>query len=344
MKQTDFAICLNKFFITHLPNVKGVSPQTIDAYRYTFIRFLEYMLESRHKAADKVRISDLSYGNVCGYLDWLETSRHNGTATRNQRQAAMNSFVRFLMMERPEYMNRYQQILAIPIHKTLQPGISYAKTDGMKLMMGLPDASTPSGMRDHLILTILYSTGIRVSELISIKVKDLSLSRPETLLVHGKGNKHRYVPLLKQVVPSIHAYLDAQGYCQPGREDEWLFKNHMKKPFTRQGINYLIKKYTLMAREKDPNLIPADFSPHKIRHSSAMALVDAGVDLIYIRDLLGHVSVKTTEVYAKANAQLKRKAIEDAGRTLVPEEVPEWETDSDLKSWLMDMGKHKTSE
>ncbi|SCZ76104.1 Phage integrase family protein [Acidaminobacter hydrogenoformans DSM 2784] len=139
---------------------------------------------------------------------------------------------------------------------------------------------------------------------------------------------------MKNVIPPINRYLDLQGYSHPGRENEWLFKNHMKKQFTRQGINYIVSKYTSLARDRDPNLIPEDFSPHKIRHTTAMSLLDSGVDLIYIRDLLGHTSVKTTEVYAKTNVQLKRKAIEASANEIVPVESPEWESDSDLKSWL----------
>lgn len=342
MKNTDFAFCLNKFFVRYLPDVKGSSPSTIDSYRYSFIKFLEYLQETCKIKADKIKISDLSYGNVYGYLDWLEACKHNGPNTRNQRQAAINSFVRFLILEQPEYMNEYQRVLAIPVKKTLQPEISYAKTDGIKLMMNLPDATSAMGLRDYVVLAILYTTGIRVSELIFIKVKDLSLYEPETLLVHGKGNKCRYVPLMKYVIPSINRYLDVLGYNQPGKENEWLFKNHMKMQFTRQGINYIVSKYTLLARSQNPGLIPKDFSPHKIRHSSAMELVDAGVDLIYIRDLLGHVSVKTTEIYAKTNAQLKRKAIEAAGNEIIPDELPEWESNADLKSWLKSLGTRKT--
>lgn len=342
MKHTNFAFFLNKFFVKYLPNVKRASPLTIDSYRYSFINFLLYMQETLHIAADKITVRELTYENVSGYLYWLESSKHNSPATINQRQAAINSFVKFLILELPEYMNEYQRILAIPIKRTLQPEISYVKTDGMKLIMSLPDITTATGLRDYVILSILYNTGIRVSELIFIKVKDVSLHEPETLLVLGKGNKYRYVPLMKHVIPYISRYLDIQGYSHPGKENEWLFKNHMKTQFTRQGINYLISKYTTMARKKAPSLIPEDFSPHKIRHSTAMGLVDSGVDLIYIRDLLGHVSVKTTEVYAKTSAQLKRKAIEALANKIVPEEIPEWEFDCDLKLWLKNLGKRKS--
>jgi site-specific recombinase XerD len=140
--------------------------------------------------------------------------------------------------------------------------------------------------------------------------------------------------LLKSSIPTIQKYLISKGLDKPEKVQEFLFKNHMREPFTRQGVNYVIKKYATKARNADSSLIPDDFSPHKMRHSTAMGLVDAGVDLIYIRDLLGHVSVITTEVYAKANAIHKRKAIEAASKELVPPEEAEWDNNQNLKEWL----------
>ena len=202
------------------------------------------------------------------------------------------------------------------------------------------DTRKADGLRDYVMLLLLYSTGIRVSELIGIRVKDLSLHEPHTLLVHGKGKKSRYVPLMKDSIPIIQDYLKMMGYQSPEKLDEWLFINHMGRQFTRQGVNYIIKKYGAMARESSPDLIPDSLSPHKMRHTAAMELVDSGVDLIYIRDLLGHVSVKTTEIYAQTDAKLKRDAIEAASREIVPHEDAKWDSDDDLKSWLKSFNKH----
>jgi integrase/recombinase XerD len=334
MKATDFAVYLNKYFTNYLPSERGATPTTIDSYRYAFILYLTYMQEELHITADKVRISDLTHNNILLFLKWLQEKRQNGVATRNQRQSAINSFVRFLMYEFPEHLDEYQRILSIPIKKAPQKEISYMKTDGIKLFMEQVDHESPNGLRDYVIMSLLYTTGLRVSELISIRVKDLSLHAPYTLLVHGKGQKSRYVPLMGNIVPTIHKYLAQRGYDRPEKLNEWLFKNHMNTQFTRQGINYLISKYTKCAREINPEIIPKDFSPHKIRHTTAMGLVDSGVDLIYIRDLLGHVSVKTTEIYGKADARRKREAIEAASRDIVPLEDAEWDNNTDLKQWL----------
>ena len=279
-------------------------------------------------------ISDLTYEKVIAFLGWLQGSRGNSISTRNQRQSSLNSFIRFLMYEFPEHLDEYQRVLAIPIKKAPQKEISYLKTDGAALLIGKVDIDKMNGLRDYVMLSLMYTTGIRVSELVQIRVKDLSLHEPYTLLVHGKGQKSRYVPLMRNIVPRIRKYIAQMGYDKHEKLNDWLFKNHMNEQFTRQGINYLVGKYTKMARIDDPEMIPKDFSPHKMRHTTAMELVESGVDLIYIRDLLGHVSVSTTEVYAKADAQKKRQAIELASKNIVQPECAEWERDANLKDWL----------
>jgi len=341
MKTTDFAKYLNKYLTIHLPNNRGSTPQTIDSYRYAFILFLTFMDEVQNISAEKIKISDMTYTTVLGFLNWLQEKRGNSVSTRNQRQGAINSFVHFLKYEYPDFMVEYQKILSIPIKTASQKEISYLKTDGVKLLVDQVDINSRNGLRDHLILLLLYTTGVRVSELIQIRVKDMSLSEPYTLLVHGKGQKSRYVPLLKTAIPHILKYLKSRGLDKPERIQEHLFKNHMKKPFTRQGINYIINKYANKAREIDSSLIPADLSPHKMRHTTAMELVNAGVDLIYVRDLLGHVSITTTEIYGKANANQQRRAIEEASKEIVPPEDAEWDSNPNLKDWLKSFNRRK---
>ena len=317
MKTTRFAFYLNKFFTVHLPNTNGSTPMTIDSYRYAFIQFFAFM-EEKSIPADSIEISDLTYRTVLEFLEWLQVNRGNSIATRNQRQAALNSFIHYLMYEFPEYLAEFQLIIGLPVKKVPQKEISYLKTEGVQLLFEQVDIRKRNGLRDYALLTLLYTTGIRVSELINIKVKDVSLQYPLTLLVHGKGQKSRYVPLLSSSVRILRDYIVSDGLNKEKCLNDWLFKNHMKEPFRRQGINYLIKKYAALARTQNPDLIPVDFSPHKMRHTTAMELVDSGVDLIYIRDLLGHASVKTTEAYARANSAKKREAIEAASQEIVP--------------------------
>jgi len=338
MKTTRFAFYLNKFFTVHLPNTNGSTPMTIDSYRYAFIQFLAFM-EEKSIPADSIEVSDLTYRTVLEFLEWLQVNRGNSIATRNQRQAALNSFIHYLMYEFPEYLAEFQLIIGLPVKKAPQKEISYLKTEGVQLLFEQVDIHKRNGLRDYALLTLLYTTGIRVSELINIKVKDVSLQSPPTLLVHGKGQKSRYVPLLSSAVRILRDYIVSDGLNKEHCLNDWLFKNHMKEPFRRQGINYLIKKYADLVRTQNPDLIPADFSPHKMRHTTAMELVDSGVDLIYIRDLLGHVSVKTTEAYARADSARKREAIEAASQEIVPKEEAKWENNTRLKDWLKNFNR-----
>ena len=337
MKRTDFALCLNQYLTDYMVNARGCTARTIESYRYAFVFLLEYYASELKIPADKITLSDFTYEHILGFYVWLEKERKAGISSRNQRQSAINSFTKYLMYERPDYLPAYQKILGIPVKKSPQKEISYLKTDGIKLLLEQIPAVTRDGLRDYVMLSLMYTTGIRVSELISIKVKDISLSKPYTLLVHGKGQKSRFVPINEAIVQSIKKYLHVMNYEDHSKLDNWLFINHMKQQFTRQGIDYIVRKYSRMARKMNPDLIPEDMSPHKIRHSTAMNLVNSGVDLIYIRDLLGHVSVKTTEVYARADAKLKREAIEAASKELVPRQDAEWENDTGLKEWLKDL-------
>ncbi len=339
MKRTDFAVCLNRYLTDYMVNVRGSTTRTIESYRYAFVFLLEYYACELKIPADAITLKDFTYEHILGFYVWLEKERKAGISTRNQRQSAINSFSRYLMYERPEYLPEYQKILGIPLKKGPQKGISYLKADGVRLLLEQIPVDTKEGLRDYVMLSLMYTTGIRVSELINIRVKDISLSKPYTLLVHGKGQKNRFVPINAAIVQSIQKYLHAMGYEDPSKLDNWLFINHMKQQFTRQGIDYIVRKYSKMARKVNPDLIPDDMSPHKIRHSTAMNLVNSGVDLIYIRDLLGHVSVKTTEVYARADAKLKREAIEAASKELVPIQDAEWENDTGLREWLKNLCK-----
>lgn len=338
MKSTDFATHLSRYFTNYLPGEKGSSPQTIDSYRYAFILFLEYV-ETNGMKAEKLKIKDFNREIILGFLEWLEIERGNSPSTRNGRLAAMKGFVHYLKYEFPDYLSEYQKILAIPLKKTRQPEISYLKKDGVKLLVNQIDLNDKNGLRDYCMVMLLYTTGVRVSELINARVKDLSLSAPYTMLVHGKGGKSRYVPLAKTSIEYIRKYLSKMGYDKEIMYDEFLFKNHLNKQFTRQGIAYILKKYGNLARAEDSSLVPSDLSPHKMRHTTAMELLASGVELIYIRDLLGHSSITTTEIYAKADAQLKLKAIEAASKEIVPSSEAKWEKDKNLKEWLKNFNR-----
>lgn len=336
-KTTDFAKLLSRYFTVYLMSQRGCSAVTIAAYRQVFVQFLLFMEETRGKTPEKILMKDITRETVSDFLEWLETEKQCSVNTRNHRLAVVRSFASFVKYDSPAYLNECLRILSIKFKKVEQGEISYLKPDGMKLLLEQPDRTTPAGRRDLLMLSLMSTTGIRVSELISIRAKDISLGEPKTLKVFGKGSKVRFVPLFKQVVPLVRAYLKENKLDLPENCNELLFKNHMKSQFTRQGVFYMVKKYAAMAREKDPSLIPDDIGCHSLRHSTAMSLVNSKVDLIYVRDLLGHTSVQTTEIYARADSEAKRAAIENAAQDFVPKEIAVWEDDKSVMDWLNEL-------
>lgn len=341
MKVTDFASALNHYFNDYLINDRSSSPRTVETYRYAFIQFIEFLESQKSIRPEYIELKNVSHDNILEFLVWLKNKKQVSISTRNQRLAALKCFVSFLKYERPEYMELSVRILNIKPKKTLKKDISYLKPEGMKLLMSQIDLTLKNGKRDYAMLTLMYTTGIRVSELIEIRGCDISLSAPKTIIIHGKGSKTRYVPIIKQAAQILERYLNDNKCLLLYRPDEYVFQSHVGGKFTRQGINYIITKYAQMARSVDSSLVPKDCSPHKIRHSAAMALIEEGVDLIIIRDLLGHSSVQTTEIYAKVSAAKSRIAIEAASKELVPEEDALWESCSNIKDWIKGLSIHK---
>ena len=341
MKTTNFAKYLSKFFNIYLPGEKGCSPRTIDTYRYAFISFLDFIEQTYGIKPSKVTMEHFTKENVQAFIKWLETEKKNGVSTRNARLAAIKSFANYIIYEFPEHLYEAQKILSIPLKKAPQREISYLKTEGVKLLVSQINTRTQNGFRDYVIIMLFYTTGVRVSELIGIKVKDVMLDKPAAIRIYGKGNKGRYVILVDTAVALLKEYMTMMHYDDESKLNEYLFLNHSKQQFTRQGIDYMIRKYAVKAAAIDQSLIPDDLSAHKLRHTAAMALQEQGVDLVYIRDLLGHSSVKTTEIYAKTDAKRKREAIENASIRITESEEASWEDNADLRDWLKSFNKSK---
>lgn len=334
MEFNDFSKALKKFMTYYLPTIRSASARTIDSYRYTFILFLDYMNSVQHKEPSMVTIQDINHSNVTSFLAWLETVKGNKANTVNQRHAAISCYCRFLGHEYPEYLLDMNNTLAIPYKKAESKAISYVSKEGVELITSLPNIETGDGLRDKLILCLLFSTGVRVSELIQIRVRDVSLSQPRSILIHGKGGKDRFVPIAKQYIPLFRKYFEINELDLSVNHSQWLFKNHQHLQLSRQGVDYILKKYAALARKEKPTLFSRSISPHVARHSVAMNLLESGVPLLYIRDLLGHSSVVTTEVYARASETAKCRAIEKASAAFFPKEEPKWKKEGDILSWL----------
>ena len=329
---TDFAVFLHRFLTSHLAGMRGCSPNTIASYRDTFKLLIGWFSDVRSIPPDKLTLDRIDADAITGFLNWLEAERHNSIATRNQRLAAVSSFYRWMQSQDPARMASCQDILAIPAKKQAQPGVNHLTAGQTRLLLAQPDRSTRRGRRDATLLAVLYDTAARVQELADLTVRDIRLQPPALAVLTGKGRKTRHVPLGDNTAALLSAYLAEHGLDKPGHDDHPLFVSQHRSKLTRGGIACIIGKY--QARAGDPALASADLSPHVLRHSKAMHLCEAGIPLPYIRDILGHVDLATTEIYARASTEAKRKALEAAYTEIVTDDLPEWNQNPGLLNWL----------
>lgn len=339
MKPTDFAYHLTGFLTKHLPWTVGASQNTIRAYRDTFSLLLRFCQHTRGMAIERIVLADLDKILVEDFLNWLVTARRCCESTRNQRLAAIHSFCRYMQLQDPVRLHFYQQILAIPAKKAKVTSVNYLSLEGMQAILDAPDTEKHGGRRDAVLLSLLYDLGARVQELADLTVGDVRLSEPATVRLTGKGNRSRIVPLMKPSTELVKQYLAENHLNDFSKRAHPLFSNRSNDKLTRFGIEYILKKYVTAVRNSSPGLLPDSVSPHTIRHSKAMHLHQAGVDIVYIRDLLGHSSIRTTEIYARTDSLMKRRALEAViDKTAKPASLPSWQQDGDLLAWLKNLG------
>ena len=329
---TDFAVFLRRFLTGHLAGLRGCSPNTIASYRDTFKLLISWFRDERQVPPGKLTLDRIDAAAVTGFLNWLETERHNSISTRNQRLAAISSFCTWMQTQDPARMACWQNILAIPAKKQARPALSHLTAGQARRLLAQPDRSTRQGRRDATLLATLYDTGARVSELADLAVHDIRLQHPALASLTGKGRKTRHVPLAGNTTELLAAYLAEHRLDEPGHDDHPVFYGQHRARLSRGGIAWIISKY--QAQIHDPLLAGASISPHTLRHSKAMHLYEAGVPLPYIRDILGHVDLSTTEIYARASTEAKRKALEAAYPGIVTSDLPEWNQDPGLLDWL----------
>ncbi|MBC2579058.1 site-specific integrase [Clostridium sp. DJ247] len=335
MNKADFPRHLSYFLSKYLPGQKNASTHTIASYRDTIKLFLMFCQEEKSMRPETIRMSELTKELIVGYLDWLEEKRGCSISTRNHRLAVLHSFFQYVQKETPENLFEIQRILSIPSKKHPKAIVPYLTGTEMKILLEQPDSSTYEGFRDMVLLSVLYDTGARVQELTSIKIKDVRLSEPAVIILHGKGSKVRQIPLMGRTSELITKYLEIKKYNYGlAKADNYLFVNQKQQKLSRWGISYILNKYVEIAKENPLFSVNFPVTPHVLRHAKAMHLLQSGVNLIYIRDFLGHVDCSTTEVYARADSEMKRKAIENAYTDLVPNTAPKWEEDGDLMNWL----------
>ena len=327
---------LSKFLTEHLAGERDLSPQTIASYRDAIKLLLTWFRDVQATPPEKLRLADLDRTKVLAFLDWLEADRGNSPATRNQRLAVIKSFARYTAIERPEFLDQATQIIAVKQKKTPATDMGYLTGDEVKALLAQPDPGTRRGLRDTVLLSTLYDTAARVQEICDLNTADVRTARPMVITLHGKGSKTRRVPVMDPTARLIEEYLDRRApHRGVGSDADPLFNGPEHTRLTRWGITKILARHVQLLRRRDPGFAPGvNVTPHVIRRTRAMHLLEAKVNLIYIRDLLGHADISTTEIYARANANAKRTAIENAYESLTPEPLPNWTADQDLLEWL----------
>lgn len=334
MSKYNFGIYLSAYFLKYIPSRMNYSENTTKAYRDTFTVFLKYCTEVLHLKPEKLSITDMNKDLIENFLNWLVVKKEYSIRTRNQRLAALQSFFRFLQIKAPEYLDVCNAILSIKSKKVSNTNMTFLSIPAIKKLLVTPNSKTKEGKRDLAILTLLYDTGARVQEIIDLNLCDLRLSPPSTVKLLGKGQKVRIIPLMPRTTEIVKTYMDNYQLNDTCNFAVPVFFNKQKGKLSRAGITYILKKHFEKARKDSFNLFPAKISPHSLRHSKAMHLLEGNVNLIYIRDFLGHTSVSTTEIYAKSNPELKRKAIEEASNNVLPQETLTTNDKEVLLDWL----------
>ena len=333
MKTVDFPSLLTRYLTHYLPVQRNPSSNTICSYRDTFKLLLLFCRDVKKFNISKLSISMLDKKCIEEFLLWLTNTRGDSASTYNQRLCAIHAFFDYVIAEEPGLMEQCVQVLDIPHKVTHAPPAHYLTPESLKLLLSMPDTSTRKGRRHLVLLTVLYDTAARVSELTDICLRDVRLEPPAVITLHGKGGKTRSVPLMKQTVALLKAYFSENNIDPQVRPDIPLFWNSRRQKLTRSGVTFILQKYAEMARKVSPD-VPDHITPHIMRHTKAMNLVQANVNPIYIKDLLGHADISTTEIYARADSEAKRTALEKATAQLELPTVSGWEHDADLIEWL----------
>lgn len=333
MKPTDLSVHLTAFLTHHLAAQRNLSPNTIRAYRDAFTLFLRFCRDEQGLALERLCLSDIDVPLIEAFLDHLEGDRHVSVRTQNQRLAVVHSFFRYVQSEVPDHLLRCQRILAIPLRRQPRKLVGYLSKEHLAGILAQPNLQSRKGRRDAVLLSVLYDTGARVQELIDITVGDVRLEHPAQVRLFGKGRKVRAVPLMDPTVQLLRDHLREHGLDRPDKTEEPLFQNRQGYRLTRWGVRYILNKHVHGARVANP-AFTQPVSPHTFRHTKGMHLLQAGVSLEIIRDFLGHEGVTTTQIYARANLEMKRKALEKVADGPAFPDVPSWNKDPSLLEWL----------
>lgn len=304
---------VESFFTQRLIRQRQASPATLCAYKDALRLLLQFASSRIDKPVERLDIQDISYDLVLAFLDFLEQDRGNVPRTRNARLAVIHSFFRYVAFSDPLAVALAQRILGIGPKRTVKFVVGFLQPPEVDALLVAPDRHTAQGRRDHALLLFLVRTGARASEAIGVNAADLSLKSPRQVLIQGKGSKQRVVPLATDLAAVLSDLLDERGIF--GSDKAPVFVDAKDKRLTRFGLTHIVRRAVSVASKHVPSFKGRSISPHTFRHTTAMRLLQAGVDLAVIRAWLGHSDIQTTHQYLEADVEMKRAALEAANVT-----------------------------
>ena len=302
---SDLAPTLQMFFTQRLLGELQASPHTVAAYRDTFRLLLGFTTARLGKAPSQLLLTELDVTVIDAFLNHLEQDRGNSVRTRNARLAAIHSLFRFAELRHPDHIHMIQRVLAIPTKRQQRTEVSFLTPTEVDALLAAPDRTMRIGRRDHALLVLAVQTGLRVSELVGLRCQDVHLDRGAHVRCHGKGRKDRVTPLTVQTVMVLQVWLRELA----GDPHAAVFPSQLGRPLSRDAVERLLAKHTRAAVPACPSLGAKRVSPHVLRHTAAMRLLEAGIDTSVIALWLGHESVQTTQVYLHADLGLKERAL-----------------------------------
>ncbi len=322
------------FFEDYLRTQKGLRPGSIRSYRDTLKLFLMHGAATRRRPVTRLTLEDLSSEQVLDFLRMIETTRKNHVSTRNQRLAALHTFYRYLAVHHPEMLAEAERVEAIPSKRTSPPQTNYLERDEIEDLLHTLPKQGALALRDRTLFMVLYNTGARVQEVADLSVADVDLDGPLRVRLHGKGDKWRSCPLWQETAELLKELMRNRDGNQSGP----LFMSRREMPLTRFGIYKIVKRRTSGLRCHFPDKKSNGISPHVMRHSTAVGLLEQGVEVNVIRAWLGHVSLDTTNRYAEITLRTKQAAVAsclpplDTSEALRPNNG--WRRDEELMKWL----------
>jgi integrase/recombinase XerD len=298
---------LQSFFTEHMLSHRRASPQTVDSYRDTFRLLLRFLRQNTGKEPASLRIGDFDAPAILEFLDHVELQRKNQIQSRNVRLAAIRSFFRLVALRDPASIQVVTRVLSIPVKRADKRLVGYLTRPEMDAILDVPDCKTWGGQRNYTMLLTLYNSGARVSEITSLKRSHIRLGATSFLQLHGKGRKDREVPLWPKTARTLKLWMEAT----PAPPDSPAFPSARGAVLSRDGVNYILQDAVLKASKTCPSLATKRVSPHVLRHTTAMHLLQSGVDITVIALWLGHESPETTQVYVEADLKTKEQALQN---------------------------------